>query len=178
VRLESERFELFLRTTNIADLLRYGVGAISYQAGQKNIVVSVKAPTFVEGDVDADLVSRLVINLLTNAIKYSPERTRITATLEQHGNEVRLEIRDEGYGMTQEQCKGLFQKYQRTDDAKEKRIAGTGLGLYLVKLICDAHGGTITVISELGKGSTFRVTLPLQQAAPENTTVSELAFTK
>lgn len=69
--------------------------------------------------------------------------------------------------MTEEQCKTLFQKYQRTDQAKEKRIAGTGLGLYLVKLICDAHKGSVSVTSELGKGSTFHVTLPLVQASVE-----------
>jgi PAS domain S-box-containing protein len=178
VRLESERFELFLRSTNIADLLRYGVGAISYQASQKHIVVSVKAPTYVEGEVDADLISRLIVNLLTNAIKYSPEKTRITATLEQYANEVRLEITDEGYGMTREQCESLFQKYQRTNEAKEKRISGTGLGLYLVKLICDAHKGSISVTSEQGKGSTFYVTLPLHQDRSEDTLAADFALTK
>jgi signal transduction histidine kinase len=163
VKLESERFELFLREINLADVLRYGVGAVSYQAAQKNIVIAVKAPTFLEATVDADLVNRLIVNLLTNAIKYSPEKTRITATLQTEGELVRLEIADEGYGMTEEQCKTLFQKYQRTDDAKAKRIAGTGLGLYLVKLICDAHQGSVRVTSEVGKGSTFHVILPLQQ---------------
>jgi signal transduction histidine kinase len=167
VRLENERFELFLRTVNVAESLRYAVGAVSYQAAQKNIVIAVKAPPFLEAQLDADLISRLIVNLLTNAIKYSPEKTRITATLSNDDMVVRLEIRDEGYGMTSEQCKTLFQKYQRTDQAKEKRIAGTGLGLYLVKLICDAHGGSVTVTSELGKGSTFHVTLPLVQVSAE-----------
>jgi signal transduction histidine kinase len=163
VKLESERFELFIRPANVAELLRYAVGAVSYQAGQKNSVIVVKAPPFLEAEVDADLVSRLMVNLLTNAIKYSPEKTRITATLEVAGDKVRLEIQDEGYGMNNEQCKHLFQKYQRADDAKEKRIAGTGLGLYLVKLICDAHKGDIKVTSKVGEGSTFVITLPLNQ---------------
>ncbi len=163
VRLENERFELFIRETNLADILRYGVGTVSYQAAQKNIVIAVKAPAFLEAQLDADLLSRLVVNLLTNAIKYSPEITRITATLYADETTVTLEIADEGYGMTDEQCKTLFQKYQRTSDAKEKRIAGTGLGLYLAKLICDAHKGKVSVTSELNKGSVFRVTLPLVQ---------------
>ncbi|MGL4608283.1 MAG: CHASE2 domain-containing protein [Trueperaceae bacterium] len=163
VRLENERFELFIRSANVAELLRYAVATISQQASQKNIVVSVKAPAFLDAHLDVDLLSRLMVNLLTNAIKYSPEKTRITATLlEPDAGMFALEITDEGYGMTEEQCKTLFQKYQRTDQAKEKRIVGTGLGLYLVKLICDAHKGTVTVRSALGKGSTFRVVLPKQ----------------
>ncbi len=165
VKLENERFELFLRPTNLAESLRYAVATVSYQAGQKNILIAVKAPPFLEAEVDADLISRLIVNLLTNAIKYSPEKTRITATLTVNGDQVDLEINDEGYGMTDEQCKHLFQKYQRADDAKEKRIAGTGLGLYLVKLICDAHQASIKVTSEVGKGSTFRISLPLEQNA-------------
>jgi PAS domain S-box-containing protein len=168
VRLENERFELFLRPTNLAESLRYAVGTVSYQAAQKNILIAVKAPAYMETEVDADLMSRLIVNLLTNAIKYSPEKTRITATLEATEREVKLEIADEGYGMTQEQCKHLFQKYQRTDEAKEKRIVGTGLGLYLVKLICDAHKGSIHVTSEMGKGSTFHVSLPLEQGTSDD----------
>jgi two-component system, OmpR family, phosphate regulon sensor histidine kinase PhoR len=171
VRLENERFELFLRVVNVAESLRYAVGAVSYQAAQKSIVIAVKAPPFLEAHLDADLVSRLIVNLLTNAIKYSPEKTRITATLQNDDARVRLEIADEGYGMTEDQCKTLFQKYQRTDQAKEKRIAGTGLGLYLVKLICTAHGGDITVRSKLSEGTTFSVVLPLVQVS--NTSTSE-----
>jgi signal transduction histidine kinase len=129
----------------------------------------VKAPPFLEAHVDADLISRLMVNLLTNAIKYSPEKTRITVTLQRDHAWLRLEITDEGYGMTDEQCKTLFQKYQRSDQAREKRIAGTGLGLYLVKLICDAHKGSVSVSSALGKGSTFQVSLPLLQESEEAT---------
>jgi signal transduction histidine kinase len=174
VKLENERFELFLRTVNVAESLRYAVAAVSYQAAQKSIVIAVKAPPFLEAHLDADLISRLIVNLLTNAIKYSPEKTRITATLQQEDSKVRLEIRDEGYGMTEEQCKTLFQKYQRTDQAKEKRIAGTGLGLYLVKLICTAHGGDITVHSKPNEGTTFSVVLPLIQVSATATSEQQI----
>jgi signal transduction histidine kinase/CHASE2 domain-containing sensor protein len=178
VRLENERFELFVTSTNLAELLRYAVGAVSYQASQKNIVIAVKAAAFLEANLDADLVSRLMVNLLTNAIKYSPEKTRITATLNQDDDDVRLEITDEGYGMTEEQCKSLFQKYQRTDEAKARRIVGTGLGLYLVKLICDAHKGRVIVTSELKKGSTFQVTLPLKQEVTKQEKEETVSFAK
>ena len=178
VRLENERFELFLRTLNVAESLRYAVAAVSYQAAQKSIVIAVKAPPFLEAHLDADLVSRLMVNLLTNAIKYSPEKTRITATLQNDDARVRLEIADEGYGMTEEQCRTLFQKYQRTDQAKEKRIVGTGLGLYLVKLICTAHGGDITVRSKLGEGTTFNVVLPLVQVSSTKTSEQKILTSK
>ena len=140
---------------------------MSYQAAQKSIVIAVKAPPFLEAHLDADLVSRLMVNLLTNAIKLQNDDAR-----------VRLEIADEGYGMTEEQCRTLFQKYQRTDQAKEKRIVGTGLGLYLVNLICTAHGGDITVRSKLGEGTTFNVVLPLVQVSSTKTSEQKILTSK
>jgi signal transduction histidine kinase len=161
-RLESDSFEMDISLSNLAELLRQAVAAVSSQAGQKDLIVVVHAPSFLIAEVDTDLISRMMVNLLSNAIKYSPAQTRIIASLKQQANEALIDIRDQGYGISAEQQSQLFQKYKRGDDEKA-RVGGTGLGLYLVKLVVDAHGGGVQVQSELEHGSTFSVRLPLTQ---------------
>ena len=161
VKLESGGVEPERSPGNLAELLRYAIATISAQAAQKDIIIQVDAPTFVAAHVDPDLISRLMINLLSNAVKYSPAATRISAALQQsEGAWAVLEVRDEGYGMTEEQLSQLFQKYKRAPEGKARATTGTGLGLYLVKLITDAHGGDVEVESEVERGSVFRVRLP------------------
>jgi signal transduction histidine kinase/CHASE2 domain-containing sensor protein len=163
VRLESEQFKLYLGTHNLAELLRYAVASVSGQAAEKNTILVVKAPTYVAIQADADLLSRLMVNLLSNAIKYSPKGIRITISLSTQQDTVILEVQDQGYGMSEEQQKTLFQKYQRGDDEKSRRLIGTGLGLYVVKLITDLHKGDILVNSQIDQGTTFSITLPTTQ---------------
>jgi PAS domain S-box-containing protein len=112
---------------------------------------------------DHDRMEQVLLNLLSNAIKYSPEGGTVTISLQQSPHEVVLEVRDQGMGLSAQQCSKLFQKFYRTSDAQARGIKGTGLGLNLVRQIIETHGGRIEVFSERdngGKGSTFRVTLP------------------
>jgi len=162
VKLESGEFTPDLTPSNIAELLRYAVAAVSAQAAQKDILVAVNAPSFLEALLDPDLISRMITNLLSNAIKYSSSGTQITASIQQVGDTVFLEVTDQGYGMDQTQLDNLFQKYKRAPEGKARAVTGTGLGLYLVKLVVDAHGGRIEVTSEPKKGSRFKVSLPLE----------------
>ena len=74
-----------------------------------------------------------------------------------------LNVQDQGYGMSEAQQKTLFEKFQRSDDDKSRRITGTGLGLYVVKLITDLHKGKIEVASVVNQGTTFTITLPISQ---------------
>jgi signal transduction histidine kinase/CHASE2 domain-containing sensor protein len=174
VRLESEQFKLYLGHHNFAELLRYAVASVSSQAAEKNIILVVKATTYVAIQADADLLSRMMVNLLSNAIKYSSEGKRITLSLSEGETTVLLEIQDQGYGMSDEQQKTLFQKYQRSDNEKSRRLIGTGLGLYVVKLITDLHHGEILVRSHIDQGTTFAITLPTTQVYNEQTQELEL----
>ncbi len=156
-KLESESFELDLVASNIADLLRYAVASVSAQASHKQTVIQVDAPSFLEAKVDADLISRLMSNLLTNAIKYSPSKSKVVLSLSQTADSLLFSVKDNGYGMSEEQQAQLFQKYKRGDT----KAVGTGLGLYLVRLIVEAHKGHISVESSLNEGSEFKLSLPL-----------------
>ena len=164
-RLESEGFDLQTEPCNLAQLLRYAVATVGTQAAQKDIVTEVDAPTYLRVEADPDLLSRLLINLLSNAIKYSPSQTRVRARIVQENEHVIISIKDEGYGMTKKECERLFQKYDRADGEASRQASGTGLGLYLVKLISDAHGGSVKAMSELKQGSEFVVRLPVRQEA-------------
>jgi len=109
---------------------------------------------------DPDRVEQVIINLLSNAVKYSPEGGKITAKITTGAEGVAIEVQDHGIGMSSEQVDHLFEKYYRAPEARSRNIKGTGLGLHLVKQIIEVHGGTISVVSRPGAGSTFRVILP------------------
>ena len=108
---------------------------------------------------DASRLERVIANLLTNALKYSGEEAIVTARLSRKGTTVELVVVDRGIGIEPESIKRLFERYYRTPAGK-LRASGLGLGLYISRLVVEAHGGRIDVCSEVGKGSAFTVTLP------------------
>jgi signal transduction histidine kinase/CHASE2 domain-containing sensor protein len=164
LRLESN-IKLVLSNHNLAELLRYAVASVSSQAAQKSTIFEVRAPAYAPIEADADLLSRLMINLFSNAIKYSAENKRIIVSLVTEDEHIKLSVQDQGYGISEDQQKHLFEKYQRGDNEKSRRLTGTGLGLYVVKLITDLHHGTIKVKSVIDQGTMFTVTLPIKQKA-------------
>lgn len=112
---------------------------------------------------DEDKLNQIFSNLLGNAIKYSPDGGTISVTALVEAGNVVVHIKDSGVGMTQEQCGRLFRQYERLDRDSIKNIPGTGLGLYLTKILVDLHGGEVFCDSVQGEGSTFTVRLPIQQ---------------
>jgi signal transduction histidine kinase len=114
---------------------------------------------------DARRLERAAMNLVSNAVKYSPAGTRVVVRVEKSGAFVRLSVSDQGPGISREDLQVIFQPFgrgRRTDTL----ATGTGMGLYIVKQIVDAHSGRIEVESEPGHGATFRVILPLAQTGP------------
>lgn len=115
---------------------------------------------------DADRIKQIVTNLLSNAVKYSPEGGAITVRARARGDQhVLIEIEDQGLGIPADQIGRLFQKFERVRSDDHLRISGTGLGLYICKKIAEGHGGQIWVESEVGRGSTFSIQLPVDARA-------------
>jgi signal transduction histidine kinase len=111
---------------------------------------------------DPERLRQVVINLTMNAVKYSPEGGSITVRCRERGTQhVVVEVLDHGLGIPQDQISKLFQKFARVRTEKHLSISGTGLGLYICRLIVEGHGGQVWVESEVGKGSTFGFVLPL-----------------
>jgi two-component system phosphate regulon sensor histidine kinase PhoR len=107
-------------------------------------------------------MEQAVLNLLDNAVKYtnrSPARIKLRADIVDR--ELRIVVSDQGIGISRKHLPRLFERFYRVDKARSRHVGGTGLGLAIVKHIAQAHGGRVTVQSELGHGSTFTLRLPL-----------------
>jgi heavy metal sensor kinase len=109
---------------------------------------------------DEELVRRMVMNLIDNAIRYSPAGGRVTATLESRGGDVEIRIADTGAGIAPEAVPHLFERFYRADKARSRQDGGFGLGLAIVKWIAESHRGAVDLASTPGMGSTFTVTMP------------------
>ena len=122
----------------------------------------IEVPEGMEVACDPDKLEQILTNLLSNAVKYSPDGGEVRVRARRLDGFVEVSVRDQGIGMTPEQMERLFQRFSRIETRATRRIRGTGLGLYLTKRLVEAHGGRIWVESEVGKGSTFYFTLPME----------------
>jgi two-component system sensor histidine kinase SenX3 len=113
---------------------------------------------------DRELLEYACYNLLTNAVKYSPQRTEVTASARKSDNRIHIAVQDQGIGMDQKEVKQIFQKFYRTKRAEESGEAGSGIGLSIVQQIVEQHGGKIEVTSRPGEGSCFTVTMAARAA--------------
>jgi len=131
-------------------------------AGEKNITIKLKTAPGLPPVLASRLnMEEVFSNLITNAIKYSGEGTRVTLTAEKEKNYLLISVADEGFGMSREDQDRVFERFFRIKDAKRRMITGTGLGLSIVKNIIESHNGMIRLESEPDKGSTFHVYLPI-----------------
>jgi len=133
------------------------------QAEKKGIIVAVKvAPNLPQVLGDRDMLEQVVLNLFSNAVKYSPENSAIEIRLKARDNDVVAEVEDHGYGISEKSLPKIFDKFYRvTDNEHVREISGTGLGLSLVKEVVEIHEGTLSVRSKLSEGSTFSFTIPI-----------------
>jgi signal transduction histidine kinase len=124
-------------------------------------MIRVEAPALLQGRWDRLRLEQVIVNLLTNAVKFG-ERNPIEVTIERCGDLARIEVRDKGIGIPPEDHERIFGRVERAVPAEH--YGGLGIGLYIAEQIVHAHGGTISVESAPGEGSTFTVELPLQES--------------
>jgi len=111
---------------------------------------------------DADKYDQILTNLVSNAIKYAPRGGDITVGMRADDETLFIDVTDEGMGIPADKLPRIFDKFERVDNRDTREVGGTGIGLFLVKHLVDRHGGTVWVESEVGKGSTFHIELPIE----------------
>ena len=157
-KAEYGKVSLNLNTINATDFCTSILEELQPLVTDKHLITFCTHTDPVYANLDAKLLHHLLTNLLSNAIKYSPNGGNVSLELSCENQQIIFCVRDEGIGMTAEDQEKLFQQFER--GANVGKIKGSGLGLCIVKHIVDLHGGTISVESAIGKGSTFMVTLP------------------
>lgn len=145
---------------DLAALVDEAVEATRPFAEKCGVDIEVNAPDHLSAFVDEQRIRQVLDNLLSNAIKYSRAGGSVTVVLRQGADAIEFEVSDTGMGIAQHEAGLVFDRFFRGGEAVERHISGTGLGLNIVSSIVAAHDGAVTLESEVGRGSTFRVTLP------------------
>jgi two-component system phosphate regulon sensor histidine kinase PhoR len=163
-KLESKETTLICHPLDVCGLLRKAGLLMGEHTRQQGITLSIDCPEAGLPKVSADhgRLEQVLLNLLDNAIKYTPPGGTVTLAAEQRGQQVALVVSDTGVGIPAKDLPRIFERFYRVDEGRSREQGGTGLGLAIVKHIVQLHGGEIQVTSEPGRGSRF--TVLLQQA--------------
>jgi len=160
-RLEAGQMPLSKTACDLGPIARAALEAISPLLGDRHAVLDVREP--LAALCDTVLLRRVLDNLLSNALKFTPPGKEITISIAREGDAAQLAVTDTGPGIPEEYHQKIFEKFSQVEG--EQQSKGTGLGLTFCKLAVEAHGGKIGVDSEAGRGSTFWFTLPLAAKA-------------
>jgi signal transduction histidine kinase len=161
-RLDAGKLRLEKDTHNITKLMTDIVEQQSKELEKRNQTLIYKpGRKRVNALVDKDMLRMVLENIIDNASKYSHENGMVKVSVTQTDDYAHLQISDSGIGIDEKHHKKLFQKFSRIENANSSYINGSGLGLYWAKKVVDLHGGTISLASQLDKGSTFTISLPL-----------------
>jgi signal transduction histidine kinase len=164
-RLQAGQLSLERDDVDLGEVVRDAVAAIEAHRAGKEIRLTTALAPVPRVHADRGRLLQLLDNLLSNAVKFTPAGGEVHVVLANTGGRVRLEVSDSGIGISPEDQRRLFERFFRGSAAIERQLPGTGLGLYISRAIAEAHDGTLEVSSELGRGSTFCVQLPLARAA-------------
>jgi len=172
-RLDAGEAFLELSRFDFAALVRTTVEHMRLLADEKKIALTVEASGPIQVEGDRSRLQQVVVNLLDNAIKYTPQGGSVTVAVDIEANAAVLKVADTGIGISEEAQAHIFERFYRTDKARSRRMGGTGLGLSIVKSIGAAHGGQVSVQSTEGRGTTFRFAIPRLTSGEGATAISQ-----
>ncbi|HOQ36651.1 MAG TPA: ATP-binding protein [Acetivibrio sp.] len=161
-RLDNKQMKWNMQEFSFEDLVKSCVEKVRFSSNEKKQILEC----FTIGEIsnivgDKDRIEQVILNILTNAIKYTPVEGKITVYIGKMYGDVYVKVADSGIGIPKEDLDRVFERFYRTDKARSREMGGTGLGLAIAKEIVEAHNGKISVSSELGKGTEVTVKLPV-----------------
>ncbi len=166
--LEAGRKTFELRPCNLAQVVEETLASYRFQLEERGFQIGLSVPEHLPmTQADPDALAQALINLINNAVKYSPGEKKIDVRVERTEGAIRISVSDRGMGIAPAERRRIFEDFYRSREARRLGTRGSGLGLTLVRRILDAHGGSIELSSILGKGSTFTMVFPLQSAGEE-----------
>jgi len=154
---------------DVGTVVAEAVDRVRVAADSRSIDVVVATEPDLQVFGDGELLATAVANLLTNAVNYSDEHTRVGIGARRAGDLVEVSVTDQGQGIPAAEQERIFERFYRVDAARSRATGGTGLGLAIVKHVCANHGGDVTVWSQEGRGSTFTMRLPAAAHRPLET---------
>lgn len=161
-RMDNQKMHFKMKIISLKQLVKNSVDKMQIEAKNKGQMLEC----FTIGDIpdikaDYDRLEQVALNILSNSIKYTPENGNITVYVGKTHSEVYFKVSDTGVGIPEEDINRIFERFYRVDKARSREMGGTGLGLSIAKEIVEAHGGTISVSSQLGKGTDVTVKIPI-----------------
>lgn len=167
-KIEAGQMELRLTTVDVADIVDQVRNTVEPLAAQKKITIKIEDVNAGTIIADAAKVKQMLLNLVSNGIKFTDENGTVTVKATRLNDAVALTVTDTGIGIAKEDFDRIFHEFQQLDSGVARQQAGTGLGLTLTRRFANLHGGDVRLESQVGKGSTFTITLPLEaRHAPE-----------
>jgi signal transduction histidine kinase len=161
---DADELKLFRQKEDISKLIKQAIAAWQSQTSAKRITISATLPDKLPpASVDSHRIKQVLHNLLENAIAHTGQGDSITVKAWEHDNQLKISVVDTGEGIPDEDLPNIFERFYRVDRSRTRATGGSGLGLTIAKRLVEAHGGKIEVESELGKGSTFTLTLPISE---------------
>lgn len=171
-KVQNGKMKLHLSDFDLIECMQQWIGLFTVSAQKKNINLQLEAPKTIPMRADRDKLERICYNLLTNAMKYTPNGGKITFAATVEGDKVKIEVSDNGIGIAADEQAYIFNRFYQAKNAGQ----GTGIGLALVKAFTDLHHGEATVESKEGEGSRFTIVLPLSQAGELSTSKSQQPY--
>jgi two-component system phosphate regulon sensor histidine kinase PhoR len=160
IEQQDEKSEIYLEESSVKSVISSAIQTCWEKAKAKEITINLVCPEDISAWIDSRLMTQALINLLDNAINYSNEKSDIQILASLKDKELMISVQDHGIGIPKENLSRLFERFYRVDKARSRELGGTGLGLAIVKHIAHTHGGSVSVDSIPGKGSTFSLHLP------------------
>lgn len=158
---EAERGQIATAIGPLRPVVEAALESCAQQAAGKQIRLELEGPAELSARINASLLKQAVINLIDNAIKYSPPQSTVRVVIGAEEDRAAIRVIDQGCGIEARHLPRLFERFYRVDKARSRELGGTGLGLAIVKHIALAHGGAVDVASQPGQGSTFSILLPV-----------------